>query len=165
MSGASMKLDDEGLPTTSFVPIVKPGEKVADEVLVQQVAALACMGDGYNTIARKLKTTPKRVKKMLNSEECKTIIRRVGESALNAALSNIRNRMYDLSNKAMEVLEKHLDDGNLNAVALVLRTIDKEKNLPEQTGDTTINIVMPTSGKPEPITINATSSKESDDAL
>lgn len=141
------------------IPEKKDSSEIVEDSLHQQIAALALTGESIRGMETKLKVPRAKIKKMLESPECKAIIKDAGDRALGVSLSYVRAEMLRLSKKAMGVLEKHLDKDNLQAVGMFLKTVDKEDRLPDEVADTAIQVILDL-GNNKQDTINVTPKKD-----
>ncbi len=119
------------LDETSYVAVMK------------QVASLAAAGTSQNQIAEQLGLNKHQVKKILSTPACKKLITEVGDTAMSTAISVIKNRTAGLVDKALKALECSLDEGELEAVKLVFKTVGVLDAVDKPQGETNITIVAP----------------------
>lgn len=135
-------------------------ETAGEESRLMQIAALIVAGTSQKQIAIQLGMDQKEVKRYSNKEECKALIRNLGEEAFNAAAAQLKLGMRERLAKAMKVIDTHLEDNNLNAAIQVIKSIDKEQHQDATTGDTVIQIAMPSlPQEPKNVTIDAESTE------
>lgn len=132
------------------------GGDLAEESRAAQVAAMAVAGANVHTIALNLKIDDKTAKKILNSDDCKAILRSLYEEAFVVARAQLVTESRKRVQQAFAVLDKHLKKGNINAAIQVFKMIDKEDKNTGQTGDTVIQIAMPREVKADDAVINVT---------
>lgn len=122
----------------------KTPQVIQDEVFTRQIAA-ACL-DGpklsHSDIARQLNISPALVRKIVLSPRFREIVEEAAEETLKPALARARWRMAKLADKALNVIEQNLDDGNLQAALAVLKGIGMDQTQ-EKTSDTHLTVVLP----------------------
>lgn len=122
----------------------QPPQALQDEVFARQIAAAFIDGPklSYADVARQLNITPALVRKICLSEKFKELVADASTGVLQAALDRARYRMAKLADKAIDVIDQNLDDGNLNAALAVLKGIGMDQK-EEKTTDTVLNVILP----------------------
>lgn len=113
------------------------------ELAIRKIASLADTGLQPKDIAAKLKLTVHQVKRLQASDEYKALMIEVGDKYLAEAKTKWSQGMARMLDKCLRVIERNLDEGNLEAVKIAIKSLgisEAEKS----TGDSTINIVLPT---------------------
>lgn len=124
-------------------PTTVPGDELAEETLQVKVATLAATGQTVAQIARATGLEFKRVQRILNTDECKAVLRSIGDDAYAIAVAQLKQECRKRVQKAFAVLDKHLEKGNLNAAIQVFKMVDKEQQADTAKGDTVIHVEMP----------------------
>jgi hypothetical protein len=121
---------------------------VIDELVVKQVAALAISGASPKAIADELGITPYQARKILASDNCKQLIKTVGDEALAQAKSIIRTETSKLAVEVMRALRAKLAKDDLDAVKVALRVLGLDQPEEKDTGNTHISVVLPGQSQP-----------------
>lgn len=126
---------------TKKTPTQRP-PVIMDELVLKQIAAVAISGASYRQIADTLGISRTLVKKACESPKFKELVAKIGDEELAPAIVRAKSRISKLLDKAMIVLEHHLDQNNLEAVKLVFKSIGLD-NTETGAGDSTINVILP----------------------
>lgn len=106
------------------------------------VAALA----GKRTVAEFAKefNMPRhQVSKILNSPEYKLMVDEMTDKEVMPIINRARAKIARLLDKSIKVLEKHLDEDNLEGVKLVLKVSGLDSKPEERQADTNIQVILP----------------------
>lgn len=125
------------------------GLELLEETKAWKVASMALAGKNQHQIGQELGLSWRQVKKHLNSEECKELMRKIKDAYLVEAQNRFKVEGSKLVGEAIEVIRKHLKDGNLQAVPHVMKLVELDKEVPAQAQQTIMQIVMPDTGKAE----------------
>lgn len=109
---------------------------------MMQIILLNLSGVKQIDIAQKLSLEPMTVNKVVNHPQVKDYIREIAEHKVAEALAVLKTESARLIRKAMQVLEAKLDEGDLEAVKVVIKTISPKDDA-VLVGDTTIQVIMP----------------------
>lgn len=122
---------------------------VERNVLVAKIANLAAMGAGQQKMAKILSEetgqniTWRQIKRVLDSQECKDIIREITDVAISQSKASVRMEMGRLVPKAVKVVEFHLDENNLQAVPILFKAIGVDQQEEGPKGQQNITVVLP----------------------
>lgn len=117
-------------------------EVIISEAIVKQVAASAATGATVGQIAASLALSKYHVKKIMATNDFKTLVRGIGDEAVNNAKQVIRANTSDMAAEVTRVLKERLEDNDLEAVKVALKIIGFDQQ--EQTkGDTNIVVQLP----------------------
>lgn len=127
------------------VPDKKSSVDLAREATIRQLAALALVpGATVHSMAKSVGIDDKTVKKYMNTDEFRALVKYAGDTAFTVALAQLKMEAQKRLAKAMCVLDTQLDRNNLQAAVQVFKMIDKENQKEEEKKtDTTIQIMMP----------------------
>jgi hypothetical protein len=118
-------------------------EIIIDAVLTKKAALLVLAGkDSILGLSKELGLSRWATKKLVDSQEFKAHLTNLSEAELLPLVQEMRQSIGKLGKKALQVLENHLDDNNLEAVKLVLKTMGLMENEVKQ-ADTTLNVILP----------------------
>ncbi len=117
-------------------------EDVVEEAIATKVAVLAVGGKTFTQIAKELSIPTSRAKKILASDECLRRVREIETEVMQSAKARIRSGVGRLAGEVVRVLEKHLKENNLQAVAPALKILGFSDQEVAQT-DQKLVIVMP----------------------
>lgn len=115
---------------------------VIDEFLTRQVAAAMMDGKSFNLVAKELNLSNRMVRQIAASKKFQDICAQVGQDELGPAVAAAKRRMAKLTGKAMDVIERRLEDDDLQAALAVLKGIGMDTQV-EKVSDTSITVVMP----------------------
>jgi hypothetical protein len=118
-------------------------------VFVTKVASLSAQGMGMHKIAALIseetgeKVTWSKVRRALETQQCKDIVREINEVAVETAVAIAKSGLSKLAKKAVEVVSANLEDDNLNAAVVVFKSlgIDQQDSSPK--GQQNITVVLP----------------------
>lgn len=129
------------------------GQEIVEESLIKQVAAYRAAGMSLREVGKLLNMTHQRIHDITNKEECKAIVRRIGEEAVLSAVTKVKSEVAELSPLLVATLRKHLENGNLQAVAPTLKILGFDaKEAVKETPDSTVIIQLPSMPN-EPINV------------
>ncbi len=128
---------------------------VPRNVLVAKVAQLAATGMGQQKMSVTLSEEMgepiswRQIKKILDTQECKDIVKEVTDVAVSQGKALAKSEMARLVNKAVKVVEFHLDENNLQAVPILFKAIGVDQQEQQQQGNQSLTVVLPgTAEKP-----------------
>jgi CRISPR/Cas system CSM-associated protein Csm2 small subunit len=117
--------------------------KENEDLLIQQIAALAIAGTtSILGVSKALNISRHQVRRFMADPRYREILDEVAEKELVPAITSMRNKIAKLGDKAIRVLEQHLDEGNLDAAKMVFKAMGLEAQ-EERQMDTTIQVIMP----------------------
>lgn len=117
-------------------------KEVLQESHTQILARLKLANVSNEDAAKQLGVTVHRVRKLMEMEEFKSVLRDETDKLTKEAVTTWKGQVSKLIGKSLSVLEKNLDKGNLEAVKLVLRSIGADE-VKEESGNTAINVILP----------------------
>lgn len=125
------------------------------QALVEQtrhdtIAAMLISGRSVSSIAEELKLSRSAVNKITKTPEFKAHLQDISDSMVSTAVNAWKSAMSGLISKSMAVVERKLDEGDLDAVKVVMKSIGMDKQVETQQQGT-LQIVLPDyNRKPEP---------------
>jgi len=131
---------------------------VVQEVVVQQVAALAVTGATRNAICKTLGVTPQFLARTYQSDEFKKQVKLIGDDAVESSKNVIRTRVANLSDKIMTALEEGLENGSVEAIKVALKVIGFGEEEKVQ-GDTQIQVILPGQAQEKSIDVEVQNKK------
>lgn len=118
------------------------GSKVLEDALGVKIATMLLAGSTRTAIAKTLKISVPRVNTLMNTQECIDTIRKLEQEGLSVARSKIRLGVAQIADKVLKVINQHLDEGNLQAIAPALKILGISEEQPE-VQDTNIVVMLP----------------------
>lgn len=118
------------------------------EMLIRRVALLTVGGANITQIAQELSIDRSVVRKILNKDECKSIVEEIEREGMATAKAIIRSQTSQLATKIIKVINDHLDNGNLEAVKVGLKILGFNEQEQVKQNDTSITVVLPGSAVP-----------------
>lgn len=115
---------------------------IVNEMIITQVASLAIAGQSASAIGRQLGMSSRFVSKVLAHPDYKALMQRTADKELVPVIVRAKAELAKLVNKAIKVVEEQLDDGNLQAAAMVFKSIGLDETS-DKAGDTSINVILP----------------------
>lgn len=118
-------------------------KKKIDPVQVIQVAAAAMTGASETDIGEAIGMSRDQVSRLMRKSEYKEAEAALADTGVQTAVRAYNAKMGALMEKALDVIEGHLNEHSLEAATLVVRTaglLDKQKT---QAQDTAIHIILP----------------------
>ena len=135
----------------------RPGDEIADEVLAKEVAAYTVSGLTPRAISEEMGVPIRRINAALRSDRFRITVEELQGPMLAKARVQLRTRIASIVKKVGDVLEKHLDDNNLQAIPHALKILGIQEQ-EESKGDTNLTVILPGQGQQEisiPHTIEA----------
>ena len=124
-------------------PITDKPSVIVDQVLTKKAALLVLSGkDSVLALSKELGLSRWATKKMVDSQEFKDLITTLSETELLPLIQEMRKNVANLGKKAIKVLELHLNEGNLEAVKIVFKSMGLAETEMKQS-DTNLTVVLP----------------------
>lgn len=128
------------------------------ELQMKQIIALSLENVPEYKIAEQLKLSRYAVKKIRNSEEFKTELKRIGDEAVATAKEQFKAGLNEMAPLALKALKHNLEENKIEAVRVFVETVGlKEKEKSQDHGPiqillpgTTVENVIPTESKELP---------------
>lgn len=117
-----------------------------DSANIARIAPLRLSNVGINKIAKELSLTGHYVSKILDTPEFRSKLAEIAEEASHHAVSSWKHSVASLVPEAIEVLKVALQDNNLEAVKLVMKSLGIEKQ-ETQVQEGNITVILPSSVK------------------
>lgn len=124
------------------------------QVFISKVAALVASGAEAPAIAKELGVTPQKVRYYMHTSECKDMINKLLTEVTTDIVKQAKKDLAKLMPKALKALEANLDDNDLKAVEIVLKSTGA---LTEEAGNqqaTAITVVLPSGESSEAIKLS-----------
>lgn len=118
------------------------GTDVVEDALATKVAILLVTGKNISQISKELGISRDRIRTLMDSDECIRGVRKLEEEGLRAAKVMIRLGVSKIAKKVLDVIEHHLDNNNLQAVAPALKILGFTENDAPQ-ADQSITVILP----------------------
>lgn len=116
--------------------------------MIKQLAAAALSGTvTIAALSRQFNLPRHTVKKIINSPEYTEVLGKMTDDEIMPVINRTRAKITKLGDKAVKVLEKHLEEDNLEGVKLVLKVMGLDNKPEEKQADTNINVILPGSSE------------------
>jgi hypothetical protein len=132
---------------------------IIEEIITRKVATLMLANPTITIqdLAKRLEISKDLVKRIQASDRFRELLKVTGEDAMSRAVSKTRQEMAELAQEAVRVIKFQLQENNLEAAKIVLKTMGLEQQ--EKTvSDTQLTVIIP--GQTEPKDIEAEFKKE-----
>lgn len=106
------------------------------------IATLAFSGLTTTEIAAKVDMSEYRVSRLMKEPEFKALLKASAEDMIADSANIWKGAMWKLIPKALKVIEKALDEGELEAVKLVMKSVGVEKTEVAPSGGT-LQVILP----------------------
>lgn len=134
----------------SYVPADPETQALVEQTRHDAIAAMLISGKSVSAIAEEMGLSRSAVNKITKTPEFKAHLQDISDSMVSTAVNTWKSSMSGLISKAMTVVERKLEEGELEAVKLVMKSIGVEKQVETQQQGA-IQIVLPNyHGKAEP---------------
>lgn len=117
--------------------------KPIDPALRGRVATLKALGKTNDQIIEETGLSKFVVQKVLRSPESQALIKAVDETFINSQLMLLKTELARLINKAVKVIEKNLDENNLEAVKVLFKGVGAEAKVESGESNQNITVIMP----------------------
>lgn len=114
-----------------------------EQSLVKQVVALSLEQVPEYKIAEQLKISRHRVKKLLRSDEAKSLLEEEGDKAIVKARESFKRKLDALAPLAYEALKKNLEEGKLDAVRIFAEVTGLKHKDDEKPQDAALHVYLP----------------------
>lgn len=135
----------------SEIDNLRKSQALVAETLARQVAVLIV--SGVTSPKELQKRVPgdlsyEKIRAIMASDECRAAVEEITGPMVQSAKLALKRGMADLVPQTINVVKKHLEDDNLNAVPMVFKALQIEQ-VDQKSGDTRIIVNLP-SGAAEP---------------
>lgn len=118
--------------------------------MVKKVATLVDSGMSQKDIMKELNITHWHLRKITTHDSFKMLLAQIGDEYISNAKRKWLTHCAKLLDKCADVLMQNLDEGDLDAVKIALKSLGIG-NEEIKTGDTAINVILPGSSKPKEV--------------
>lgn len=118
-------------------------------VQIRTIATLSALGKNKKQISDEIGLSTFLVTRALSSEEGKTIRKVLIDSAVEAAVIELKGGLSELIQLTLKVIRQQLEKSNLNAIPYVYKALGVETQDPVKPGNQTLTIVMPGAKSPD----------------
>lgn len=132
--------------------------ELLEEVRNRQIASLLIGGATMKSTAKELGLSTSGLSKITDTEEFRAVLREVSDKLLVNAANTWKASVSELVGQSIKVLKAKLDENDLEAVKLVVRSLGVEKQA-EVPQSGSIQIVLPDYNAPKPLTIEVESNE------
>ena len=143
------------------IPSIKPAKEIIVEAAAKQIAILIASGKSVNSIAKELKISYNKVKNIMETYHFKKHLLEYQEEFTKMARTKFARGADELVEMALNVVREHLENGNLQAVPMVMKMARMDQageDTNKQETDTVIQVVLPSA--PEKIKSIETTAKK-----
>lgn len=126
----------------SYTPADPQTQALVEQTRHDTIAAMLISGKSVSAIAEELGITRSAVNKITKTPEFKAHLQDISESMVSTAVNSWKSSMSHMIGKAMAVVERKLDEGELEAVKIILRSLGMD-NKQETSSTGTLQIILP----------------------
>lgn len=112
------------------------------ETQEKMIATMAISGMGIQTIAKELKLTRYNVKKTMDKDSFRSLLREIADKMVANAANVWKAAMEDRISEALRVLDKKLKDNDLEAVKIIIKSVGIDKQETAQQSSN-LTVVLP----------------------
>lgn len=117
---------------------------VITDALIKQIAAMASIGSTVAAISKGLDLSRETVTRILDTSECKLAIQDIGDSAIAAVKSKVKQEVAKLGPEIYKVLEYQLKKKkSLHGVTIALKVLGFDDNKEVNAQQTNLTVVLP----------------------
>lgn len=127
---------------SDYQAVSEKSKEIIDEARVKQVAALVIAGISHNQISKDMGISRYFVNKIVNSTMFQQYVSKESEDALASAKSTIKAALTQRVPALIAAIDKHLEEGNLEAVKIAFRALGMEQG-ESNTAASNITVVLP----------------------
>lgn len=110
------------------------------DLLCRQIAVMLLAGSSYKRISEELQIPYNRVVRLAKNARTKKILTSVKASSIDGIKRQIKERLNNMTEDALETLHKHLKDRNLNAAITFFEMVGVAKAKDDESKDSGIQI-------------------------
>lgn len=127
--------------------------EILNEVRDRQLASLLVSGLSVSAAAKEIKLSAAQAHRIMETEEFRAALREISDKLLANSANTWKAAISQLVTKSIEVLKNKLDQNDLEAVKLVVRSLGVEKQA-EAPMQGNISIILPDYSQPKHVDID-----------
>jgi len=112
-------------------------------ITIRQTAMLKSVGRSAMEIAQELNISQSSVLRLLKRDDTKALIKSMETTAIQSAISVLKVELSRLLQKAVQVIERKLDEGDLDAVRVLFKGVGVESQEATKDSSQQITVIMP----------------------
>lgn len=135
------------------VTLEKTSKFEIEDAQIRTVASMVISGSSINRIAQELSTTRHHIKKIMNTQQFRDLVKEQSEEVLITARNTLKAAITERVPELIRVLDKHLKDDNLEAVKLAFKSLGMEA-VEQQQASSNLTVVLPGFDQPKTIEVD-----------
>lgn len=126
--------------------------ELLDDIRHKQIASLLIGGAKMKDVSKEIGLSLTQLGRVTDTEEFRAVLREVSDKLLANAANTWKASVSELVGQSVKVLKAKLDQNDLEAVKLIVRTLGVEKQV-EAPQSGTLQIVLPDYNQPKTIEV------------